>query len=90
MEAKMAGIFLPYIQAGFAGFSLILLTLVFWMVKKLLEVIGNNNKVITSNTDTINTLITQSRDEMGVLTKINDRLLLRPCMLPEERRSAVR
>ena len=42
------------IQLGFAGFSVILMVFIVWLVKQLLEVLKNNSRVMAKLRETIN------------------------------------
>lgn len=71
----------PIIQFGFAGFSMLLLGLIFWLVRKVLEVLQETNTVIQANTSAIQRLVEGSEDELSLMRKIYDRLISRPCQL---------
>jgi len=74
----------PIIQCGFAGLSVVLLGIIVWLIKQLLAVLKETNKVIGENTKTIGTLNTSSRDELLVLRDIQGKLLARPCIAKGE------
>lgn len=84
MEQQAASLFSPMVQYGFAGFCFLLLGLVFWMIRKLLDIIVKNNEVIERNTSTIGNLLNQSKDELVILRSIHDKLLQRPCLVRED------
>ena len=71
----------PFIQFGFAGFSVLLLGLIFWLVRRVLEVLQETNTVIQENTSAIERLVDGSEGEMELLRDIHDRLISRPCQL---------
>ena len=74
----------PLMQFGFAGFAVILLSVVVWMIRNLLKVMKDTNTVISGNTSVI-AAARDSMDETKNLTiEIKDLTLARPCMLPEE------
>ena len=88
-------LFTPAIQYGFAGFSFFLLCILVWLVRRLLDVLDSNNRVIVSNTDAIracNDAVMhelQAVDEhitaqQTMLASLRDRLLLRPCIRERE------
>lgn len=84
----------PAIQYGFAGFSVLLLIVIVWLIKQLLKTIdGNNqllsqnNKVIAGNTEAIKTVNETARDTRGLMKDIRDQLLSRPCLLPHRGRA---
>lgn len=76
--------FEPIVQTGFLGFSVILLGIVVWLVKKLMSVIDHNSTVISECTQAIREVADQSRDELTLLRSINDKLLSRPCIAKRE------
>ncbi len=43
----------PVIQYGFAGFSAVLLGILVWMIRILLSVVRESNKVISENTTAV-------------------------------------
>lgn len=70
----------PIIQYGFAGFSLILLGVLIWLVRELLAVMKENNRVIAANTLAIAAVDKHSSDALDVVIEVKDKLLERPCM----------
>ena len=85
----------PGVQYGFLGFSVVLLAVVIWLIRKLLDVLEANNQIIAANTEAISALrsATQStsRDLTSMtadLLKLNrslhDKIISRPCIAREE------
>lgn len=70
----------PLLQYGFAGFSLILLGVLVWLIRELLAVLKANNKVIAENTQAIKTVDKNTSDTFGIMVVIKDELLKRPCI----------
>lgn len=70
----------PLIQYGFAGFSLILLAVLVWLIRELLTVLKANNKVIAENTQAIKSVDENTKDTFGIMVEIKDELLKRPCI----------
>jgi len=68
------------IQYGFAGFCVLLLILVFWMITKLLEVIRENNKVIADHNQVMNAIVTTLSECKELAIDNKDKLLSRPCI----------
>ena len=68
------------IQYGFAGLSIILLSFIFWLVRQLIMLLKENNKVISENTAAINNLTKNSNDQLKLQRDISDKLLSRPCI----------
>ena len=74
----------PMIQYGFAGFSGVLLVIIVWLIRRLLDVLRENNKVIIGNTSAISEVRKLTEEELKLLRTINDRLLMRPCIAKGE------
>ena len=68
----------PLIQYGFAGFSLILLGVLIWLIRELLGVLKENNKVISENTAAIRMVDKNTTDSFKIMVEIKDQLLQRP------------
>lgn len=74
----------PIIQYGFAGFSAVLLVIIVWLIRRLLDVLRENNKIIAANTTAISEVRKLTEEELKLLRILNDRLLVRPCMAKGE------
>ncbi len=74
----------PLIQGGFAVFALLLLGVNVWLVKQLLRVLKDNNRVIAGNTRAIESVATIASDTRHLMQEIRDELLKRPCLMQEE------
>ncbi len=70
----------PLIQYGFLGLSGVLLTIIVWLMKQLLDLMAKTNDIIKANTEAIGHLDDRTKDELLILRSINDKLLSRPCM----------
>lgn len=70
----------PIIQFGFAGMCAILLVMLAWLIKRLLDLQTTTNAVVAENTTAIQTLIAQSAREENSLEALNRKLLSRPCL----------
>jgi len=81
MEGNTVSVFVPFVQYGFAGFSFVLLGVIFWMIRKLIDVVSKNSEVITINTKTIESLMEHSNEGISLMRDIYERLLSRPCMM---------
>jgi cell division protein FtsB len=77
----------PVIQYGFLGFSVVLLGVVIWLIKRLLSVLDANNKIIAANTQAINDLTKMTGDLLKLNRSVHDKLLSRPCIAELERKS---
>jgi len=78
----------PIIQYGFAGFCVVLLGIMVWLIKQLLQVLKENNKIIASNTEAIqqiNNTGKETREEVKeaklAVYSLRDALLKRPCQI---------
>jgi len=74
----------PVVQYGFLGFSVVLLGVVIWLIRKLLEVLEANNRVISANTEAIRELTTMTVDLLKLHRSLHDKLISRPCIAREE------
>lgn len=70
----------PLIQYGFAGFSLILLAVLIWLIRELLLVLKENNRVIAENTHAISSVDANTKSTFNIMVEIKDELLKRPCI----------
>ena len=80
MSSETSVIMSPLIQYGFAGFSLILLVVLVWLIRELLSVLKENNRVIAENTNAIETVDKSTVNTFGIMVEIKDELLKRPCI----------
>lgn len=74
----------PLIQGGFAVFALLLLGVNVWLVKQLLRVLKDNNRVIAGNSRAIEAVATVATETRSLMQDIRDQLLRRPCLLETE------
>lgn len=74
----------PVVQYGFLGFSVVLLGVVIWLIRKLLMVLDRNNEVITANTQAVENLCKTSAELMKLNREVHDKLLARPCIAREK------
>ena len=74
----------PVVQYGFLGFSVVLLGVVIWLIRKLLEVLEANNRVISANTEAIRDLSRMTVDLLNLNRSLHDKLISRPCIAKEE------
>jgi len=75
----------PLIQGGFAIFALLLLIINVWLVRQLLTVLRDNNKIVAGNTRAIEAVAGTSGMTRDLMQEIRDELLRRPCLIPEDR-----
>lgn len=70
----------PIMQWGFAGFSGILLSILVWLIRELLKVLKENNRIIASNTEAINRVGGSADSTLQTVSKLKDELYRRPCV----------
>jgi len=78
----------PVIQYGFLGFSVVLLGVVIWLIKRLLAVLDANNRIIAANTEAINDLTKLTGDLLKLNRSVHDKLISRPCIAEGERKAS--
>jgi len=74
----------PTLQYGFAGFSLILVGVIVWLIRQLLQVLKANNRVISSNTAAIVAVTKDTEETKEEVRKLREELLHRTCLLTRE------
>ena len=74
----------PIVQYGFLGFSAALLALVVWLIRKLLNVLEANGRIIAANTEAIRDLTNLTCDLMKLSRSLHDKIISRPCIAREE------
>ena len=79
-HAPDVSVMTPVIQFGFAGLSLILIAIIVWLIRQLLTLLGETNKIIAANTAAISGIAVQVADELRLLRTTHDLLLARPCI----------
>lgn len=82
--AEVFEVWSPLIQGGFAVFALLLLGINFWLVKQLLRVLKDNNRVIAGNSRAIESVAMIATDTKALMQDIRDQLLQRPCLMESE------
>jgi hypothetical protein len=70
----------PVVQYGFAGFCVILLGILVWMIKQLLTVLKENNKVIATNTQAIQAVHSITEETRDITIDVKDTLNRKPCI----------
>ena len=66
----------PFLQYGFAGYSVLLLGALLWMSSKFVKVLMENNKVIERNTAAIASLSERTDDELILIRQIREEQLV--------------
>jgi hypothetical protein len=75
----------PVIQYGFLGFSIVLLGLVIWLIRRLLAVLDATNRIIAGNTKAIGDLSKMTGDLLAINRSLHDKIISRPCIAAKER-----
>lgn len=70
----------PVIQYGFAGFCVVLIGIIVWLIGRLLQVLNDNNNIISANTMAIREVAKNSADARDVAIEAKELLLQRPCV----------
>lgn len=73
----------PLVQHGFLGLSAVLLGLLIWLVRKVLELLERTNTIIHENTQAIRSLDLRNSELLRVTGDLRDRLLSRPCIIDQ-------
>jgi len=76
----MDGLFQPIVQGGFAGMCVILLGIVFWMIRKLLDVLSKNTEAFAANTSAINRLNVNMTEQRTEIAGLKEEMYRRPCI----------
>ena len=82
----------PVIQYGFAGLSVVLLSILVWMVKSFLAEIKESRtayiavakettEAFSNHTEALHDIKAEVNRSAGLLTDVRDRLLERPCII---------
>ena len=82
--AEVFQVWSPLIQGGFAVFALLQLGINVWLIKQLLRVLKDNNRVIAGNSRAIEAVAMIATDTKVLMQDIHDQLLQRPCLLESE------
>jgi len=96
MENEAVTVMSPMLQYGFGFTSLILLAMLFFVLKWLLsevqasreireELLADTKLVIQNNTHAIEELAAKMSQQSTVMSDVRDKLLSRPCLLPQVR-----
>lgn len=77
----------PYIQAGFAGLCFVLIGVICWLMRQVIDVLRATNGVIDKNTATIDKLASSTSRVERTLADMRDELLKRPCLTKQDART---
>jgi cell division protein FtsB len=81
MEAAAVETLTPTLQYGFAGFSLILVGVIVWLIRQLLRVLNQNNRVISNNTSAIVAVTKDTEETKAEVRALREELMKRSCLL---------
>lgn len=70
----------PLAQHGFLGLSAVLLTLLVWLVRRLLGLLETTGAIIHENTQAIRSLDLRNTELVRLSGEMRDHLLARPCI----------
>ena len=77
----------PVVQYGFLGFSVVLLGIVIWLIRRLLGVLEATNRIIAANTEAIKDVTALTSELLTLNRQLHDKIISRPCIANGERRS---
>lgn len=69
----------PVLQWGFAGFALLLLGVIVWLIRQLLDVLAKTNRVVHANTAVMRSVHETAQKSDRTLDAIRRVLDRRPC-----------
>lgn len=81
MESAAVETLTPTLQYGFAGFSLVLVGVIVWLIRQLLRVLNQNNRVISGNTAAIVAVTKDTSETKQEVRQLREELLKRTCLL---------
>jgi len=74
----------PVVQYGFLGFSVVLLGVIVWLITRLLDVLGETNKVIEADTLATQNMTVAVAELMSISRSLHDKMISRPCIAKDE------
>lgn len=80
MEQTQQLFMTPVIQYGFAGFCVVLIVIIVWLISRLLEVLKDTNQIISANTTAIKAVDANSKAALDAAVESKELLLQRPCV----------
>lgn len=75
MEGTVLQLAEPFLQWGFAGFSVLLLAALVWMASRFVKVLLENNRVIERNTAAITAVSKRTDDELVLIREMRDHVV---------------
>lgn len=71
----------PILQYGFAGFSLVLVAVIVWLIRQLLAVLRANNRALSSLTAALVKVTEDTGETRHEVRQLREELLKRSCLL---------
>lgn len=81
MDAQALTTLAPVLQWGFAGFCLLLLGVIVWLIRQLLQILRANNRVIERNTAAIIAVTKDTEETRDEVRALREELMRRTCMM---------
>jgi cell division protein FtsB len=75
----------PILQYGFAGFSLVLVGVIVWLIRQLLGVLRANNRALSQLTSALVKVTEDTGETRTEIRQLREELLKRSCLLTSER-----
>jgi len=76
----MEHLFSPFMQYGFAGLCFVLIGVICWLMRQVIDVLRATSQVIERNTSAIDRLNTSTHRVERAVNEMRDELLKRPCI----------
>jgi len=73
-----------FLQYGFAGVSAVLFGILIWLIKALLSLQKDTNKVIEKNTSANNRIVDLQEKQLITIDALKEKLISRPCIARRE------
>jgi len=77
---ETTSILTPIMQFGFAGLSAVLLVILVWLIKELLSILKETNRIIAANTQAIQSVDENARIVVNTTNALKDEIYKRPCI----------
>jgi hypothetical protein len=84
METVSTEAFSWIMQGGFAGFALILLIILFWLIGKLLKLQEKTNEIISEHNIISKSILEGQNKLIDNLESLHVKLISRPCIATKE------
>lgn len=81
LEPNMVAPLTPTLQYGFAGFSLVLVGVIVWLIRQLLRVLQITNRVVSANTAAIVAVTKDTEETKAEVRGLREELMKRTCLL---------